>query len=74
MLSSEIQDGRNGFQLKIYFSTSFPQPKGQLIRTLVGSIKEPCNSKIAKRFDLDGSHGGNIKNLFCPLLLNQKAN
>ena len=45
------------------FQTSSPEPKGQLTRNLIGSIRVTCRSKIAKII-LIGNHGGHLENLF----------
>ena len=38
----------DGDHLETLFFASFPEPKGQLTRKLVGSIGVTCRSKIAK--------------------------
>ena len=34
--------------VKIYFEPFYPEPKGQLTRNFIGSIKVTCRSKVAK--------------------------
>ena len=48
--------------LKIFFFASSPEPNGQLIRNLVGSIGVTCRSKIAKIVRI-GNQRWPLKNL-----------
>ena len=45
---SEIQDGHHGCYLVDLFCASSPEPKGQLTRNLVESIRVTSRSKVAK--------------------------
>ena len=64
-----MEDGHHCCHLENLFFASSPEPKGQLIPSLVGSIMVTCRSKIAKIMligNQDGHHGGHLENLFFP--------
>ena len=74
---SEIQDGCHGGHLENLFFASSPEPKGQLTRNFVGSIRETCRSKIAIFFSDRKSKmaatAANLKICFSLLLMNQNS-